>query len=144
MNNEQYDAVVGDLAIVANRSNYVDFALPYKSADMRMLVKVRHDPRLNMWIFIQPFTWDLWLSIVIFNILIGGIIIFLERTVEEDLSTLEMSTSTKQLSKFSILWLPVMQAVLPESEHLSLILEIFTFPILIFLNIDFINKDILV
>ena len=115
--NEQYDAVVGDLAIVANRSNYVDYTLPYRPGDMRMLVKVRNDPRLDMWIFVHPFTWDLWLSIVICNILIGGIILFMERTIEEE-STLENSPSRKQLSKFSILWLPVMQAVLPESEHL--------------------------
>ncbi|KAI9117316.1 hypothetical protein K1719_011482 [Acacia pycnantha] len=114
----KYDAVVGDVAIVANRSNYVDFALPYAPSDVEMLVRVRNDPRLNMWIFAQPFSWDLWLSIVMFSISIGGIILLMERATEEE-STLENSPSRKQLSKFSILWFPLMQAVLPDRESVS-------------------------
>ncbi|XP_028773665.1 glutamate receptor 2.9-like [Neltuma alba] len=109
----KYDAVVGDVAIVANRSKYVDFTLRYRPADMRMLVKVRHDPRLNMWIFVQPFTWDLWFSIAISSIFIGGIIVFLERPVDED------SPCRKQLCSSAILWLPVMQAVLPERKSVA-------------------------
>ncbi|KAK4257634.1 hypothetical protein QN277_007197 [Acacia crassicarpa] len=114
----KYDAVVGDVAIVANRSNYADFALPYATSNVEMLVRVRKDPRLNVWIFVQPFTWDLWLSIVIFSISIGGIILLMEHATEEE-STLENSPSGKQLSKFSILWFPLMQAVLPERESVS-------------------------
>ncbi|KAK4257632.1 hypothetical protein QN277_007195 [Acacia crassicarpa] len=42
----KYDAVVGDLTTVVNRSYYVDFTLPYTRSDVKMLVKVRHDLRL--------------------------------------------------------------------------------------------------
>ncbi|XP_028773669.1 glutamate receptor 2.9-like [Neltuma alba] len=109
----KYDAVVGDVSILAHRSNYVDFTVPYEPSDIKMLVKVRHDPRLNMWIFVRPFRWDLWLSIAIFSTFIGGIILLMERTVKED-SAFEDSPYRKQLSGVSVLWLPVEQAVLPE------------------------------
>ncbi|XP_028773668.1 glutamate receptor 2.9-like [Neltuma alba] len=85
----KYDAVVGDVAIVANRSKYVDFTLPYRPADMRMLVKIRRDPRFR------------------------GVIVFMERPVDED------SPCWKQLCKFAVLWLPVMQAVLPERKSVA-------------------------
>ncbi|XP_054820762.1 glutamate receptor 2.7-like [Prosopis cineraria] len=113
----KYDAVVGDVSILAYRSNYVDFTLPYAPSDVKMLVKVRHDPRLNMWVFVRPFSWDLWLSITIFSVFIGAIITLMERTVKED-SACKNSPYKKQLSGVSILWLPVEQAVLPEREAL--------------------------
>ncbi|KAK4257641.1 hypothetical protein QN277_007204 [Acacia crassicarpa] len=42
----KYDVVVGDVTIMAKRSNCVDFTLPYKQSDLKMLVKFRPDPRL--------------------------------------------------------------------------------------------------
>ncbi|XP_028773676.1 glutamate receptor 2.9-like [Neltuma alba] len=114
----KYDAAVADLTIVANRSNFVDFTLPYAQSDLRMLVKVRHDPRLNMWIFVRPFTWDMWLCIVVVCIFTGAVIIFTERHVQEG-STRQNSPIKKQLSGVSILWLPVVQAVFPERESLA-------------------------
>ncbi|XP_028773671.1 uncharacterized protein LOC114730730 [Neltuma alba] len=47
---EKYDAVVGDVTILENRFNHADFTLPYTQSNVKMLVKIRHDPRLNMWI----------------------------------------------------------------------------------------------
>ncbi|XP_028786845.1 glutamate receptor 2.9-like [Neltuma alba] len=57
---EKYDAVVGDVTILENRFNHADFTLPYTQSNVKMLVKIRHDPRLNMWIFVRPFNWSLW------------------------------------------------------------------------------------
>lgn len=57
------DAVVGDTTIVANRSKYVDFTLPYSESGVSMLVLVNKDDRQNMWIFLKPLHWDLWLTI---------------------------------------------------------------------------------
>ncbi|XP_054821056.1 glutamate receptor 2.7-like isoform X3 [Prosopis cineraria] len=104
--------------IVANRSNFVDFTLPYAQYDVRILVKLRNDPRLNMWIFEWPFSWDIWLCIVVVCIFTGGIILFMEHNVQED-STIENSPIRKQLSGVSILWLPIMQAVFLERELLA-------------------------
>ncbi|XP_028773693.1 glutamate receptor 2.7-like isoform X1 [Neltuma alba] len=114
----KYGAVVGDVTIVANRSNYVDFTLPYTQSDVKILVKVRHDPRLDMWIFVRPFSWDLWLSIAVVCVFIGGIILFMERNVKQD-SGHENSPLKKQLSGVSILWFPIVQAILPEKESLA-------------------------
>ncbi|KAI9117325.1 hypothetical protein K1719_011491 [Acacia pycnantha] len=88
----KYDAAVADLTIVANRSNFVDFTLPYAQSDVRMLVKVRH----------------------------GAVILFMERNVnnKED-STLKKSPIKKQFSGISILWFPIVQAVFPERESLA-------------------------
>ncbi|KAI9117304.1 hypothetical protein K1719_011470 [Acacia pycnantha] len=116
----KYDAVVGDVTIVANRSDYVDFTLPYTRSDVKMLVKVRHDPRLQMWIFVRPFNWDLWLSIAFVSVFVGGIILFMERKVKHDSSGPENSSCKKQLSGYhTILWFPLLQAVLPERESLA-------------------------
>ncbi|XP_054820200.1 glutamate receptor 2.7-like isoform X2 [Prosopis cineraria] len=118
VNEGKYDAAVADLTIVANRSNYVDFTLPYAQSDVRMLVKLRNDPRLNMWTFVQPFSWDMWLCIVVVSVFTGGIILFMEHNVQED-SMLKNSPIRKQLSGVSILWLPVVQAVFPERGSLA-------------------------
>ncbi|XP_054820761.1 glutamate receptor 2.8-like [Prosopis cineraria] len=114
----KYDAVVGDVTILAKRLNYADFTLPYTHSNVKMLVKVRHDPRLNMWIFVRPFSWSLWLSIAIISTFIGGILLFMERNVNKD-STHENAPCRKQFNGISILWFPVVQAIFPERESLA-------------------------
>ncbi|XP_054820760.1 glutamate receptor 2.7-like [Prosopis cineraria] len=114
----QYDAVVGDVTIVANRSNYVDLTLPYAESGVKMLVKVRQDQNSNMWSFVRPFTWDLWLSIVMFSIFIGGTLWFMERNANKN-EGLEIPHQRGQLiNRVSILWLPLSHAILPERESL--------------------------
>ncbi|KAK4257639.1 hypothetical protein QN277_007202 [Acacia crassicarpa] len=115
---EKYDAVVGDVTILANRLDDADFTVPYTHSNVKMLVKIRHDPRLNMWIFLRPFSWSLWLCVAINSIFIGAIILFMERNVQRD-STLENSPCRKQFSGVSILWFPVVQAIFPERESLA-------------------------
>ncbi|XP_028786704.1 glutamate receptor 2.9-like [Neltuma alba] len=83
-----------------------------------MLVKI-HDPRLNMWSFVRPFSWNLWLSIAMFSAFIGAIILFMERNVRKD-STLENSSWRKRcITGGSVLWLPAVQAVFPKRESLT-------------------------
>ncbi|XP_028773675.1 glutamate receptor 2.9-like [Neltuma alba] len=118
----QYDAVVGDVTIVANRSNYVDLTLPYAESGVKMLVKVRQEQNWNkhMWNFVRPFSWDLWLSIVMFSIFIGCTLRFMERHVHnENAGPGNPPPPREQLNKaVSFLWLPLTQAVLPERESL--------------------------
>ncbi|KAK9213467.1 hypothetical protein WN943_002855 [Citrus x changshan-huyou] len=61
--NQKFDAVVGDTTIVSNRTDYVDFTLPYSESGWTMLVLAKDDNRENMWIFLKPWTWDLWLTV---------------------------------------------------------------------------------
>ncbi|XXG51709.1 hypothetical protein AAC387_Pa03g0221 [Persea americana] len=57
---KNFEAVVGDTTILANRSQYVDFTLPYTQSGATLLV-LANDNRKKAWIFLQPPSWDLWL-----------------------------------------------------------------------------------
>ena len=60
-NIQKFDAVVGDTTINANRTSYVDFTLPYSDSGVSMVVKIK-DNEKNIWIFLKPLSWDLWLT----------------------------------------------------------------------------------
>ncbi|KAH9806065.1 glutamate receptor [Citrus sinensis] len=79
---KKFDAVVGDISIVANRTDYVEFTLPYSESGVTMLVPVKRDNRHNMWIFLKPWTWDLWLTVFVACIFIALIIRTMERQTE--------------------------------------------------------------
>ncbi|KAK3032403.1 hypothetical protein RJ639_036420 [Escallonia herrerae] len=57
-----YDAVVGDITIIANRSLYVDFTLPYTESGVTMIVPVKDRKEKSAWVFLKPLTWDLWVT----------------------------------------------------------------------------------
>ena len=80
----KYGAVVGGMNIVAHRSKYVDFTLPYAESEVMMLVRVGHDPHVNMGIFLRAFSWDLWLTIILCRVFIGALIRFMERNINRD------------------------------------------------------------
>ncbi|KAI4353691.1 hypothetical protein L6164_002622 [Bauhinia variegata] len=112
---EKYDTVVGDVTIVANRTTYVDFTMPYAESGVKMLIQVRHSRDLDMWNFLQPFSWDLWLSTIICCIFIGFVLLVMERNANKE-ARMEDSASQKQPTGLSILWLPVAHAVFPETS----------------------------
>ncbi|KAJ7955741.1 Glutamate receptor-like protein [Quillaja saponaria] len=118
-----YDAVVGDVTILADRATYVDFTLPYTKTGVKMLVRVKYGRHLNMWIFLRPFSWDLWLAIIIFCIFIGGVILIMERNVnisEDSSPSSPLATPQReQLKIVSILWLPLSQVVIPQREMVA-------------------------
>ncbi|KAI4335458.1 hypothetical protein L6164_014102 [Bauhinia variegata] len=117
----KYDVVVGDITIVANRANYVDFTLPYAESSTRMLVRVQQNQHLNMWIFLRPFSWDLWLTVVLACIFIGATLRFMERKVNRNAEneSEEGSTRRRPSTAVSMLWLPLVQMVLPERESVA-------------------------
>ncbi|KAK7405229.1 hypothetical protein VNO78_06428 [Psophocarpus tetragonolobus] len=75
---KKFDAVVGDVTIVAKRSNYVDFTMPFLESGVAMLVLAKHDERQNIWIFLKPFSWDLWLTTGAAFVFTGFIVWFIE------------------------------------------------------------------
>ncbi|CAN6539671.1 unnamed protein product [Malus baccata var. baccata] len=77
-----YDAVVGDITIRANRSLYVDLTLPYTEAGVSMVVPVKRVK--NIWVFLKPLTWDLWVTSCCFFIFIGFVVWFLEHPKNKD------------------------------------------------------------
>ncbi|KAL2338593.1 hypothetical protein Fmac_013039 [Flemingia macrophylla] len=114
----KYDIVVGDVTILANRSNFVDFTLPYIGSGVKMVVAVRHGRQQTMWIFMKPFSWDLWLSIIIISTSIGASILIMERNVNA-LPNHEGSPNRTKLSAATILWFPISQAILPERQMVA-------------------------
>ncbi|KAL6292721.1 hypothetical protein ACE6H2_000863 [Prunus campanulata] len=80
----KYDAVVGDTTIVANRSLYVDFTLPYSESGVSMVVLVENNERDNIWIFLKPLSLDLWLTTGAAFIFTGFVIWVLEHRVNSD------------------------------------------------------------
>ncbi|KAK2632939.1 hypothetical protein EUGRSUZ_L00861, partial [Eucalyptus grandis] len=79
-----YDAVVGDTTIIANRSLYVDFTLPYTESGGAMLVPYKDDTSKKAWVFLKPLTWGLWLTTVCFFVFIALVVWTLEHRINED------------------------------------------------------------
>ncbi|XP_068328633.1 glutamate receptor 1.2-like [Pyrus communis] len=78
---QNYDAVVGDTTITANRSQYVDFTIPYTDLGVGMLIK---KGKTNMWIFLKPLSGDLWIASACFFILTGLVVWVIERPVNQE------------------------------------------------------------
>ncbi|PQQ00290.1 glutamate receptor 2.8-like [Prunus yedoensis var. nudiflora] len=79
-----YDAVVGDTTIVAKRSSYVDFTLPYSESGVSMVVLMEHKERDNIWIFLKPLSLDIWLTTGAAFIFTGCVIWVLEHRVNSE------------------------------------------------------------
>ncbi|XP_071726516.1 glutamate receptor 2.7-like isoform X2 [Rutidosis leptorrhynchoides] len=58
---KKYDAVVGDVTILANRSKYVEFTQPFTESGLSMVVPVKSEPQ-RAWKFMRPFTVEMWLA----------------------------------------------------------------------------------
>ncbi|RXH93202.1 hypothetical protein DVH24_013778, partial [Malus domestica] len=78
---QNYDAVVGDTTITSNRSQYVDFTIPYTDFGVGMLIK---NENKNMWIFLKPLSGDLWITSACFFILTGLVVWVIERPVNQE------------------------------------------------------------
>lgn len=81
---QNYDAVVGDVTIIANRSLYADFTLPYTESGVSMVVPIKDKRHKGAWTFLEPLTTDLWLISGAFFIFTGFVVWFLEHRVNDD------------------------------------------------------------
>ncbi|TXG62335.1 hypothetical protein EZV62_013698 [Acer yangbiense] len=79
-----FEAVVGDTTIVANRSRNVDFTLPYTESGVSMIVPIKDNKKKNAWVFLKPLTWDLWVTSACFFVFIGFVVWVLEHRINED------------------------------------------------------------
>ncbi|KAB2020889.1 hypothetical protein ES319_D07G100400v1 [Gossypium barbadense] len=76
---QNYDAVVGDMTITANRSSYVDFTLPYTDMGVGMVTRLTPKDSQNLWIFLKPLTPGLWLTMVGVYVVTALVIWLIER-----------------------------------------------------------------
>jgi ionotropic glutamate receptor len=76
--------VAGDISITANRSNFVDFTLPYKESGVTMVVPIKDKERNNAWVFLKPLSWQLWITSGCFFVFIGFVVWVLEHRINEE------------------------------------------------------------
>ncbi|GJR62185.1 glutamate receptor 2.8-like protein [Tanacetum coccineum] len=84
LSNGKFDAVAGDITILANRSKYVDFTLPYTEAGFSMIVPIKVDDRKSPWIFMRPLETNLWITIGAFFIYTGLVVWVVEHRVNKE------------------------------------------------------------
>eukprot|EP01018_Ginkgo_biloba_P014874 Gb_39753 [translate_table: standard] len=75
---KNFDAVVGDITILANRSKYVDFTQPYTESGLAMVVPIKTDEANNAWAFMLPFTPGMWCATGTLFIFTGVVVWLLE------------------------------------------------------------------
>ncbi|XP_042494374.1 glutamate receptor 2.5-like isoform X3 [Macadamia integrifolia] len=73
-----FDAVVGDISILANRSNYVDFTMPYTEFGVTMVVAMKDNLEKEFWMFVKPLSLGVWLVTFAGFVYIGVVVWILE------------------------------------------------------------------
>ena len=110
--------MVGDTTIIANRSLYVDFTLPYTESGVSIIVPIIDKRSKNAWVFLKPLTWDLWVTSACFFVFIGFVIWVLEHRVNEDFR----GPPSNQVG--TILWFSFSTMVFAQSNFSSTFLNI--------------------
>ncbi|KAK7272295.1 hypothetical protein RJT34_28798 [Clitoria ternatea] len=78
-----YDAVVGDIAIVTNRTKIVDFSQPFASSSLVIVAPINR-ARSDAWVFLKPFTADMWCATAASFVMVGVVIWILEHRVNDE------------------------------------------------------------
>ena len=78
-----FDAAVGDIAIVTNRTRIVDFTQPYAASG---LVVVAPFKKLNTgaWAFLRPFSPLMWTVTAAFFVVVGIVVWILEHRINDE------------------------------------------------------------
>ncbi|KAL5736445.1 hypothetical protein ACOSQ2_031233 [Xanthoceras sorbifolium] len=75
---KEFDAVVGDVAIVASRCRYAEFTHPYSESGLVMIVPLQKSANKAL-MFMKPFTKAMWIIIGIITVYNGFIVGLIER-----------------------------------------------------------------
>lgn len=78
-----FDAAVGDIAIVKNRTRLVDFSQPYTTTGLVIIAPIKNS-KSSAWVFLKPFTPELWFVTAVSFVMIGVVIWILEHRVNDD------------------------------------------------------------
>ncbi|XP_047328906.1 glutamate receptor 2.7-like [Impatiens glandulifera] len=126
-----YDVVVGDVTILANRSLYVDFTLPYMESRVMMIMPYMDKKTKNPLAFLKPLTWDLWVTSGCFFIFVGFVIWILEHRSNGDFGGSQLrQVSTSFWFSFSIMFLTHREQVVSNLARLVVIIWCFVVLIL--------------
>ncbi|KAF8109120.1 hypothetical protein N665_0102s0029 [Sinapis alba] len=97
----EFDGAVGDTTILANRSHYVDFALPYSETGVVFVVPVEDKREKGEWVFLKPLTMELWFIIAAAFIYIGIMVWVFEYIADDLFSTHEIDERISNVFYFS-------------------------------------------
>ncbi|XP_041018880.1 glutamate receptor 3.6-like [Juglans microcarpa x Juglans regia] len=78
-----YDAAIGDIAIITNRTRMVDFTQPYIESGLVVVAPVRKS-NSSAWAFLRPFTPRMWCVTAIFFLIVGLVVWILEHRINDD------------------------------------------------------------
>ncbi|XP_039068260.1 glutamate receptor 3.3-like isoform X1 [Hibiscus syriacus] len=78
-----FDGVVGDIAIVTNRTRIVDFTQPYVSSGLVIVARLEKQ-RSGAWAFLRPFGPRMWIVTASFFIIVGIVIWILEHRINDE------------------------------------------------------------
>ncbi|XVF03070.1 hypothetical protein REPUB_Repub04eG0228900 [Reevesia pubescens] len=79
----KYDAAVGDITIVTNRTRIVDFTQPYMESGLIVVAPVK-TAKSNPWAFLQPFTGEMWFVTAAFFLFVGAVVWILEHRINHE------------------------------------------------------------
>ncbi|XP_014517468.1 glutamate receptor 2.7-like [Vigna radiata var. radiata] len=100
---KSHDAIVGDLTILANRSKDVSFTQPYTDSSLSVIFPIETEG--SMWLFMKPFSWEMWLATICILIYTMFTLWFLEHEFNPDFGgPLENQISTTLWFAFSSLF----------------------------------------
>nr|GEW23682.1 glutamate receptor 3.2-like [Tanacetum cinerariifolium] len=72
-----FDAAIGDITILTNRTKAVDFTQPYIESGLVVVVHI-DKPDSSSWVYVQPFSPQLWCVIALLFLFVGGVVWLLE------------------------------------------------------------------
>ncbi|CAN6574297.1 unnamed protein product [Malus baccata var. baccata] len=78
-----FDAAVGDTAIVKNRTMIVDFSQPYVITGLVIVAPIDNS-KSNAWVFLKPFSLEMWCVTASFFVIIAVVMWVLEHRVNKD------------------------------------------------------------
>ncbi|KAI4322549.1 hypothetical protein L6164_022231 [Bauhinia variegata] len=78
-----FDAAVGDITIVTNRTRIVDFTQPYKESGLVVVVPVK-EIKSSPWSFLKPFTAQMWCVTGAFFLSVGAVVWILEHRINPE------------------------------------------------------------
>ncbi|XP_038994184.1 glutamate receptor 3.4-like [Hibiscus syriacus] len=79
----KYDAAVGDITIVTNRTKIVDFTQPYMESGLVVVAPVK-EVKSSQWTFLKPFTKEMWFVTVAFFLFVGVVVWILEHRINPE------------------------------------------------------------
>lgn len=80
---QTYDAAVGDITIVTNRTRIVDFTQPYMESGLVVVAPVKQE-KSSPWAFLEPFTLEMWFVTGGFFLLVGAVVWILEHRINHE------------------------------------------------------------